>query len=160
MSNLFDVSELVRIAVEDEKSGVAFYTVLAEKATHPTIKQAFTRLAEEERGHYARFQKMLDGLGDYKPRETYSGEYMDYLRTMLTDRAFPDEAGAVQQAKACEGDLAALALATRFERETLLLMSEMRGMVPDKDRSIVDELAREEQSHLVELGRARGKLTG
>lgn len=160
MSNLFDVAELVRIGVEDEKSGIAFYTVLAENAKDPGLRQTFARLAEQERQHCERFQKMLDGLGDYKPRESYSGEYMAYLRTMLADRAFPDEQAALAQAKACEDDLAGLALATRFERDTLLLMNEMRGMVPERDRHIVDELAKEEQSHLVELSQARGKLTG
>ena len=160
MGNLFDVAELVRIGVEDEKSGVAFYTVLSEQAKGPGLRETFARLAEQERHHCERFQKMLAELGDYKPRESYSGEYMEYLRTMLADRAFPDEQAALEQAKACEDDLEGLALATRFERDTLLLMNEMRGMVPDKDRSIVDELAKEEQGHLVELTRARGKLTG
>lgn len=160
MSNLFDVAELVRIGVEDEKSGIAFYTALADKATDTGLRQTFARLAEEEKRHCERFQAMLDQLGDYQPRESYSGEYMTYLRTMLEGRAFPDEQAAVAQAKACENDMAGVALAIRFERDTLLLMGEMRGMVPDKDRWVVDELIHEEQSHLVELDRARGKKTG
>ena len=48
----------------------------------------------------------------------------------------------------------------RFERDTLILMNEMRGMVREKDRNIVDELIAEEQSHLVVLSQVRQKLSG
>ena len=160
MSNVFDVSELVRIGVEDEKSGVAFYTVLAEKATSPGLRQTYVRLAEQEQHHYERFKKMLAELGEYQPHESYTGEYMAYLKTMLADRAFPDEQTALAKANACEDDAQGLAMATRFERDTLLLMNEMRSLVPEKARGVVDELAREEQSHLVELAEARTQLTG
>jgi len=37
-------------------------------------------------------------------------------------------------------------------------MNEMRGMVRQKDRDIVDELIREEQQHVVDLTEARQKL--
>ena len=77
---------------------------------------------------------------------------------MLESRAFPDHETARRIAAECKDDAAALALAVRFERDTLVLLNELRGMVPAKDRETVDELAREEQGHLVELTRAQEKL--
>lgn len=158
MGEMFEVAELVRVAVEDEKSGVAFYSALAEQTRQQELKKVFADLAEQERYHQKRFEEMLQSLGDYKAPERYSGEYASYLRALTTDRAFPDESTAQRLAGECADDLAALELATRFERDTLILMQEMRALVPEKDRAIVDELADEERTHLVTLTQAREKL--
>ena len=156
MAELFEVQELVKVAIEDEKTGVAFYSKLAGKSQK--LQDIFAQLAEEERGHQKRFEAMLAGMGNYKSAEQYPGEYMEYLRTLTENRAFPDEQTAMRRAEECADDAAALDLASRFERDTLILMNEMRSLVPDKDRAVVDELASEEQGHLVTLAGAREKL--
>ena len=99
MAELFEVAELVKVAVEDEKTGVAFYSRLAEKCQK--LKDIFSKLAEEEKVHQGRFEEMLAGIGDYKPPEQYPGQYMEYLRTLTDDRAFPDEQTAVRMADEC-----------------------------------------------------------
>ena len=83
---------------------------------------------------------------------------MEYLRTLTDNRAFPDEKTAAAMADECADDAAALDLASRFERDTLILMNEMRSLVPEKDRPVVDELAKEEQGHLVTLAKAHQEL--
>ena len=160
MARMFDVAELVQVAVDDEKSGVAFYEALAQKAHDATLKQTFKSLADQERHHQRRFEEMLKGLGGYKPPDTYADEYVSYVHALTTDRAFPDEAAAVRRAGECADDQAGIALALRFERDTLVLMNEMRGMVSEKDRAVVDELIAEEQQHVVDLTAARAALKG
>jgi rubrerythrin len=155
MAELFEVAELVKVAVEDEKSGVAFYSTLAGKTRSAALRKTFAELAEQEKFHRKRFEQMLEGLGGHKAAESYPGEYMVYLRALTDNRAFPDEQAARRMAEQCKDDAAALELAIRFERDTLLLMNEMRGMVGRKDASVVRELAQEEQSHLVVLANAR-----
>ncbi len=155
MSPLFHIAELVRIGVEDEKSGVAFYAALAEKTRSAQLRKAYASLAEQERFHQKRFEQMLADLGNHEPTETYPGEYIAYLRAMLDSRAFHDPVTAQKIAADIGGDdNAALSMAIRFERDTLVLLKELREMVPEKDRDTVDELAREEQGHLVDLNRA------
>ena len=156
MAELFEVAELVKVAVEDEKSGVAFYSKLAEKSQK--LKETFSDLAAQEKVHQKRFEQMLATLGDHKPREQFPGEYTDYLNTLTGTRAFPDEQTAITKAEQCADDLAAVDLASRFERDTLILMNEMRSLVPQKHNEMVDELIREEQEHLVTLANARQKL--
>ena len=39
MAEMFDVAELVRVAVEDERSGVAFYGALAGRARSAGLKK-------------------------------------------------------------------------------------------------------------------------
>jgi len=160
MASMFDVSEVVQVAVNDEKTGVAFYTALAAKAKDPALRAAFAGLANQERFHQKRFEVMLKDLGDYKPPEQYSDEYVTYVNALTGDRAFPDEAGAVKAANKCRTDLDALQVALEMERDTLVLMHELRKMVGDKDRILVDELIREEQQHVADLAAAKKRLAG
>jgi len=156
MAELFEISELVKVAVEDERTGVVFYSKLAEKSEH--LRETFAELASAEEFHLAQFQEMLSELGGVQSREQYPGEYMAYLQALTTERAFPDEATAIRMAEECDGDAEAIQLANRFERDTLVLLNEMRKLVPDKHSAIVDKIAQEEQAHLVTLTEAREKL--
>ncbi|MCK4601731.1 MAG: ferritin family protein [Phycisphaerae bacterium] len=160
MRELFEVAELLRIAVEDEKTGVAFYVKVADQVENSQLKKIFADLAEQEKHHQKRFEQMLQDSKSHAPKEQYAGEYTTYLRTLMTDRAFPDEAAAMQLAEQCEDDKAVVELATRFERDTLMLMNEMRGMVSDRNKDIVNEIIIEEQGHLVALAEAWQKLAG
>lgn len=159
MGELFEVAELVRVAVEDEKTGVAFYSKLADNMRDPDLRKTFADLAEQERYHQRRFEEMLETMGEYKAPERYSGEYTSYLTALTTGRAFPDEETAMHMAEQCKDGLSAVELSDRFERDTLILMQEMRKLVPERHRPIVDELADEERAHLVVLANARAKLT-
>lgn len=160
MAKVFSIAEVVNVAVEDEKSGVAFYGVLAESASDPGLRKTFADLAEEERGHQRRFAELLRDLGNVHAPEQYTGEYAGYLLALTSSMAFPDEGAARAAARDCPDDMAALDLAIRFERDTLVLMQEVQQMVPEKDAAIVEELKREEQGHLVVLADAKEALAG
>ncbi|MCJ7544867.1 MAG: ferritin family protein [Phycisphaerae bacterium] len=158
MAEQFEVTELVKIAVEDEISGVAFYTALAGKAKDAELRKVFADLAEQEKYHQKRFEAMLAELGGHHAPEQYPGEYVAYLQVLTSSRAFPDPQAARKAAEQCRDDAAALGLATRFERDTLMLMNEMRQLMPARDAAIVEEVASEEQAHLVTLTEARQRL--
>jgi len=155
---MFDVKELVKVAVQDEKSGVVFYTDAAAKTEDPDLKETFTTLAEQERSHQQQFEGMLAELGDYKSPEGYSGEHSAYLTALASDRAFPTEAAASEAITRCSGDRDILELALRIERDTLILMEEMQKLVAERNRDIVETLANEERSHVVMLTAARDRL--
>jgi rubrerythrin len=54
------LAESIRMAIDMEKSGRAFYLQAADKTTHPTGKAIFARLAKEETLHLLTFERMLD----------------------------------------------------------------------------------------------------
>jgi rubrerythrin len=148
------------MGVEDERTGAAYYSTLAEKAAEEKLRALYADLAAQERVHLERFQNLLEELGDVHPAESHPDEYVEYLRAMLNTRAFPDAEAATQRALELIDDAAAsLALSIRFERDTVTLMKELEGMVPDRHSHIVDDLIREEQSHLVQLTRAQEELS-
>ena len=160
MGKLFEVSEMVRVAAEDEKAGIAFYTTLAAETKNPNLRETFEQMAQQEQFHYQRCLEMLEALGGHVAAETYPDEYGSYLHALTSDRAFPDEADARRQARECQDDLAGLDLALRFERNTLVLLNEMRVLAPDQHKDIVAEITAEEQSHMVTLLEARASLMG
>jgi rubrerythrin len=155
MRELFDVADLVRIGVEDETSGVAFYDRVASKSANPELKKMFLNLAGQERYHKKRFETMLESLGARPQREEYPGEYAQYLQSLTEGRAFPDPQAALRRADQCADDAQAVEVALHFERDTLILMNEMKGMLPEADKVIINEVIREEQAHLVALGDAQ-----
>lgn len=160
MAEQFEVAELVKIAVEDERSGVSFYNRLSEKVENSELRDIFADLAEQEKYHQQRFEEMLKRLGGVKTGEEYPGQYMAYLSALTSERAFPTPDAAQRAAEDCASDAEAVGLASRYERDTLMLMNEMSNLVPEKDRGIVNELAAEEQGHLVTLSEARRKVGG
>jgi rubrerythrin len=158
MAEQFEVAELVAVGVEDEKSGVAFYSLLAERAGSAELRATFADLARQESFHQKRFERMLADLGGMPAREEYAGQYLAYVRVLTEERAFPDPQTARRMAEQCAGDDAkAVDLALRFERDTLLLMNEMRVLVPARDQKVIDELTREEKAHVVALVAARDR---
>jgi len=160
MAEMFEVGELLRVAVEDERTGAAFYSTLAETVSDPTLGKTFRDLAAEELGHQARFEAMLKAAGEHQAPEGYAGEYTAYLGALTVNRAFPDEQAAQRQAHRCADDREAIELALRIERDTLVLLNEMRKLVSDKARSAVEDIIAEEQSHLVKLTGAMETLAG
>jgi len=161
MSNggLFKVAEVVQMAIDEEHNGKLFYEALAECAQSPFLKEAARRLAIQEEGHERAFTALRDRLGVPAQRETYPGEYADYMRALLEGKTFPNEAAAVKLAQKAGGDLQAVATALLFEKNTLLFLSEMKGLVSERDAAMVDELIGEERQHLVDLTNIRTMLT-
>lgn len=161
MSNggLFRVSEVVQMAIDEEHNGKLFYRALAECASSPVLKEAAKRLAVEEEGHERAFTALRDRLGVAAAPESYPGEYADYMSALMSGKSFPSEAEAVKLAQQAGGDVQAVATALLFEKNTLLFLTEMKGLVPERDRAIVDELIDEERRHLVDLSNIRAMLT-
>jgi len=160
MSNggLFKVSEVVQMAIDEEHNGKLFYGALAERAKSPILRESARRLARQEEYHEKRFTEMRDRLDAPATPESYPGEYANYMNALLAGKTFPSEEGAVKLAQEAESDLHAVSVALLFEKNTLLFLSEMRGLVADRDRATVDELIAEERQHLVDLSNIRTML--
>ncbi|MFW6164442.1 MAG: ferritin-like domain-containing protein [Planctomycetota bacterium] len=155
---LFQVSEIVQMAIDEEHNGYFFYNALADCADSEELRKLAAILAEQERGHEKAFTDLRDHLGAYQPHETYPGEYADYVNVLVAGRTFPDEEGAVKLAQESGGDIAAVDTAIDFEKNTLLFLAEMRKLVPEKDQGMVDVLIDEERQHLVDLSGIRETL--
>lgn len=151
MANVFQVSEIVNIGVEDEVAGVALYTALADKTQDQGLKKFYQGLVTKEREHEQKFRALLASVEKHAIHESYPGEYEAYLRALLDSRAFPTPAVAIQKAHAAADDAAALGLALQMEKDTLTLFLEIVKLIPERHRPTVQTIIDEERSHVVEI---------
>ena len=81
--SIFDPREMLKIAIMDEETGMAFYHSLASATRRPDVQSECIAIGKQEEMHAQRFRKMLDDLGGYTPQEEYSGQYEAYLTALI-----------------------------------------------------------------------------
>ncbi len=147
---IFSGSELVNIALGIERNGVAYYSALAETATDASLKGTYNYLANMERNHIEIFQKMLDSAGKYLL--TYAGEdeeeYELYLKALVDSSVFTSDRVARQMAQKASNAAEVMQIALGAEKDSILFYSEMRELVSEQDRPVVDKIINEERSHV------------
>ena len=156
--SIFDPREMLKIAIMDEETGMAFYRSLASATRRPDVQSECIAIGKQEEVHAQRFRKMLDGLGGYQPQEEYAGQYEAYLSALVESRAFPGPAEAAERARAARSDAEAIDLAIRLEKDTLAFLAEIKRTLPPVDTGIVEDILGEERHHLTELSRLRRTL--
>ncbi len=154
---LLYVSELIDMAVKDEEAGVEFYRALAQTVRDKRVREGMLAISLQEEAQLEWFKKMRVEIGASKVAEEYEGEDEEYLRA-LTAPAFPDAADAGALARKANTDVEAIDLAMQLEKDTLLLLVEMKRFLNDRHLKYVDVVIDEEKGHLVQLAAMRKML--
>jgi rubrerythrin len=140
--------EIVDIAKKIETCGEAFYDAAVEHVDDPEVRKLFTWLRNEERRHETEFENLLSHVeeadGDWRDNEEYAG----YMRSLAEYRVFPDPEAARALVTASDGPAAVLRHAMNFEKDSILFLHEMRPLIREEDRQMVDRLLDEERKHL------------
>lgn len=111
---LAPLAESIRMAIDMEKSGRAFYLQAAEKTAQATGKAVFARLAKEETLHLLTFERMLDA-------DAAMGNWRDWLAEFPEHPPLPVFGEKARQAIRDTGmdELQALRVAMQQEREAI-----------------------------------------
>jgi len=149
--NIFKASEVLKIAVQIEKNGMAFYTEVKNKSKCFPVQELFDFLAKEEVRHEHTFRSLLEKTGDYEPVESYPGEYERYLEAIAGENVFTQSDAMKQIARKAVSDKEAIDLAIGFEKDSIIFFSELRKFVPADDQGIVEKIIGEEKGHLTKL---------
>lgn len=151
MGIFFSGSEMVEIAMGVEKSGITFYDTLAGLTQSEDLSARYKYLSGEEKKHLDAFCKMVDSAGKYEPPESYPGEYMLYLKSLVDNAIFKDVDNAQQKAKKSSSDLDAIDIGIQAEKDSILFYTELQNMVGKPDRNIVAGILEAEKDHLRQL---------
>ncbi len=149
--DIFKASEILRIAVQIEKNGLAFYNQIKEKAKNFPLAEVFSFLAHEEEGHIKIFEHLLEEAGDFQPAESYPGEYELYLKAIAGDNIFKKETDLRKMAQDLASDSQAIDLGIGFEKDSIIFYNEIKNFVPKEDAAIIDKVIAEEKEHLLKL---------
>jgi rubrerythrin len=158
MALFFSGSELLEIAVGIEKNGMAFYQALADKTGNRDVKGTYNYLAGEEKKHLDTFQGMLNSLGQAKSPETYTEEYMLYLKSLVDNAVFSSITEAQQKAAKVFNEIEALNIGIQAEKDSILFYTELQNLVRKPDRKVVLNILDEEKKHLRQLSELKKGL--
>lgn len=150
---VFTAVEALNMALRVEENGKAFYTAAAERTQQPEVKALLEDLAVQEQRHYRAFQKLLDKLAVEPSSLVAPGmeEYDIYVQTALDNALFAGPDKALAAVDEVGGERQALRMALGFEKDTLLFFYDLRDMMREAERPVVDEIIREEKAHVRRL---------
>lgn len=156
MENLFSDLEGLRIAIEIEARGQAFYRQAYEQAVHQEHKDLFLFLMNEELQHLEVFTQIFTAVSERK--EAHSAEYLfdpdtyRYLTVLAESHIFPPESQAQHTVAELKSVKAILNTAMQAEKDSILLYDELSRNAKFEDaRKIFARLKIEEQGHVVKL---------
>lgn len=156
MWKIFQASEIVEFAVRIEQNGYAYYNGLESIVKNPAVKELITHLKEEEQRHETLFREFLSDLTPANPRETYEGEYEEYIKALVDNHVFAAKDSAEKALAQIQNEVDALNLAMGFEKDSILFFLELKDMVSEKDQRVVEQLIQEEKTHLKKLAAVKG----
>lgn len=157
MGLFFSANELLDIAIGLERQGLAFYQARAELEGEPRTKEIFRQLAEMERKHQRTFEEMKGSPAGFPLPQPPVEEYQLYLKALADSIVSPAESAGAEAARL--DPPAALELGLRLEKDSVLLYSEMRELVRQPHREVLEQIIAEERAHLKQLTELKKGLT-
>ncbi len=148
--SIFKPSEIFQFAIKIEENGERFYRKMAEKLDDKKVKELFSVLADEEIKHRLTYEGMVSQIEQYEPFETFSGEYFAYLRAYADNHIFTKEKLNEEMANITDA-ASALKFAIDRELDSILYYQEVKKLVPEKQRNVIDKIIDEERRHFTTL---------
>lgn len=155
---LFQAAEVLDMAIEIERQGLAFYRGCAAARASEAVAPVFEYAAEQERNHIEQFARMKRDLAEYTVPESYPGETLNYLRGFLANRLFTSVDDASCSAEAIEDEIQAVDMAVELERSAIAFYSGVKQIVRESERDVIDEIIAEEHRHIRRLLELRNTL--
>ena len=157
MTISFSGNEILSIAIDIERRGIAFYDVMAKSAEDERVRLVFQRLVDMEHQHIQTFRDMLAESGENRTQQ-YSGEEAGYLAALADSAVFSDDDITSEMVTRLDSDTEALELAARLEKDSILFYYQMKDILPAKEQPLVDSIIAEEKSHLRDISVIRREL--
>ena len=147
MATLLYINEIVNFAIERETESYALYKELSEKVVQDEAKNLFSVLMQEEQAHKTYYSTFLSTIeAKQSPGVSEDEEYAAYMRTLIDSR---------RKVKEPTIDLNNLTEVLDFaiarEKDAVLFYVGLENFVPDKDKSTVKTIIKEEGNHIVKL---------
>lgn len=156
MKSLFSDLEGLRISMEIEARGFAFYSQAHKQAKTEKHRELFLLLAQEETEHLAKFTKIFNQVNENKEANTeeylFDWEASRYLTVLAENHVFPPAAEAKAKIAELKTTKDILLLALQAEKDSILFYDELaaHAKFPEAQRIFI-VLRDEEKKHVVKL---------
>ena len=147
----FSGQEMIKLAVQIEKAGQAFYEKAALKVDDCEVKSVLSYLAGEEEKHISDFQNLGEHLTeDINIDESYVGEYGDYLKSIIDSHIFNLD-NVDNLVNGIKAPREALAIAFRFEKDSIVIFQEFSHVIDKAGKPVIEELIKQEKEHIKKI---------
>lgn len=155
--SIFEPSEIFQFAIRIEENGEKFYREMAEKLDDREVKELFSALANEEVKHKQTYESMVSKIEKYEPFESFPGEYFAYLRAYADNHIFTPERLTEKMAKIKDA-ASAIEFAIDRELDSILYYQEVKKLVSENQRNVIDKIIDEERGHFVKLSSCKQSI--
>ena len=155
----FNDLEGLRIAIEMEKRGEAFYRKAARVSSKREVQDMLKSLAEDEVAHGAEFTRLYnEALERREQAASYGEEASAYLSAVAADIVFPGGLMALRE-EGFDDIRAVLDYAIVSEKDSILFYLELARLSNDEAaRNVFMSIAEQERGHMRRLCRQRAEL--
>jgi rubrerythrin len=144
MSEIEDVKDAIKTAIQMEKDGYSFYQKAAAQTSSDMGRTVFKSLAADELLHLEVFQKLFDervGKEEWYNLVNTSNKYVDVP-------VFPKDLQRVEGANPDTNEIDALRIAMDSEQKAIEYYTKIRENSSDDEvNKIIDEIINQEKSH-------------
>ena len=158
MSISLSGDELINLAIDIEKRGIAFYDIMARTAENDATREAFRYLVEMEREHVRTFQSLLSDVGKSRPSKDRTQSNATYLQALADSAVFTEDMATSETAAQVASDIGALELGISAEKDSILFYYELRDILAEPLGSEISKIIDEEKLHLSQLSAIKSKL--
>ncbi|MGB9721455.1 MAG: ferritin-like domain-containing protein [bacterium] len=158
MANLFCASEVIEISIEARKRGLDFYKRVVKKTKSSEIKETFQWLASEEEKQINSLQEILKKIEVCQPFELYPDEYSMYVQALLKRHTF-NNIKKKDLLKRIKTNADAIDMAIEYEKDSLLILYEMKHFVRRPELKIINKLIKSTQNDINCLNNLKKCLT-
>jgi len=149
MGQKYAGSEVLSMAVEIERKGMAFYENVAHAVKNVMAREVFQFLANEEKVHEATFKKMLRATDPKSSKSPYdTTEVVLYFRSLIDKRIFPDAIEGRAMKKELSNPGVATDSALVLEKDSILFYQELLPFTEKKDHKTIQDIIGEERGHI------------
>ncbi len=138
----YNGKDLLMLLVESEQKVAVLYHELSNQVTHPKAKAVFEKLAKDEERHEEIYTALMNKFEGDLTVEVEDDAH-EFLESLIKFSYFRNE--AVKKRFIKED---ALVVAEKIERDTLILVQELRTLFPKIAPDEINIVMKEEKKHL------------
>ncbi|MCX8015111.1 MAG: ferritin family protein [candidate division WOR-3 bacterium] len=157
MTVFYSPIEVIEMAMKIEERGNEFYLSAGKKVKSKPLKELFVFLANEELKHHKTFKGLYNLINQEAQSLPYNwDEASRYLQAITDSKFFLSESAPMSYLARVKTAESLLKYAIEFEKATLLFYYEIKNLVKDEHRPLVDKIISQEKQHIEKLSVMKG----
>lgn len=145
MSEIFSLEDIFNVMIGLESLGNVHYTNMQSMTDNAKLKVLFEQLAKAELAHKSLYEQFKSQMIAFN-HEKVDSEYKEYMEALLNQTIrFLNESREIADFEK------GFDISVQLEKDTILFLNELRGIVDTSYYDAIDQVIVQEQSHLTSL---------